>query len=141
MRTVSKDQTDKHRYDDMLDIDRPVSKNHRHMPTSNRAAQFIPYDALVGFKDSIHETERTTMNRIELSEDEKQQVNDVLNQLLSQIKSHPKVQMTYFLRDSFKYGGSYEQIIEQVKKIELGKIYFLDQIVVDIEDVIRIEII
>ncbi len=141
MRTVSKNQYDEHRYDDILDVDRPVSMNHRHMSNSNRAAQFIPYDALVGFKDSILESSRSTMSRIDLSEDEKEEINDVLNQVLSQIKSHPKVQMTYFLQDESKLGGSYEQIIEQVKKIELGKIYFMNQTVVDIEDVIKIEMV
>ncbi len=139
MREISKDQTDPHRYDDLLSLQRPVSKNHRHMSNANRAAQFMPYDALSGYKEAIQENGRMTLEKVELSEDEKSKINDVLNQILIQIKNHPKVRMTYFLLDDYKEGGSYEQIEEQVKKIEYGKVIFMNQMKIDIEDIISIE--
>lgn len=139
MREISKNQFDEHRYDDILNVQRPVSKNHRHMLVSNRAAQFMPYDALSGYRESIQENGRITLQKVELSDDEKSKINDVLNQILVQIKNHPKVRMTYFLMDDYKDGGSYEQIEGCVKKIELGKVIFMDRFSVEIEDIISME--
>ncbi len=140
MREISKNQMDPHRYDDLLSAQRPISKNHRHMANANRAAQFIPYDALSGYKESIQETGRMTVQKVDLSDEEKSKVNDVLNQILIQIKNHPKVRMTYYVLDDYKDGGSYEQIEEQVKKIEFGKVIFMNHVVIDIEDIISIEL-
>ena len=140
MREISKNQLDSHRYDDLLSVQRPVSKNHRHMSNANRAAQFMPYDALSGYKEAIQENGRITVQKIELSDEEKSKINDVLNQILIQIKNHPKVRMTYYVLDDYKDGGSYEQIEEQVKKIEFGKVFFMNRVVIDIEDIISIEL-
>ncbi len=140
MREISKNQLDSHRYDDLLSVQRPVSKNHRHMSNANRAAQFMPYDALSGYKEAIQENGRITVQKVELSDEEKSKINDVLNQILIQIKNHPKVQMTYYVLDDYKDGGSYEQIEEQVKKIEFGKVFFMNCVAIDIEDIISIEL-
>lgn len=140
MREVSKNQVDPHRYDDLLSVQRPVSKNHRHMSSANRAAQFMPYDALSGYKESIQENGRITVQKVELSDEEKSKINDILNQILIQIKNHPKVRMTYYVLDDYKDGGSYEQIEEQVKKIEFGKVFFMNSVAIDIEDIISIEL-
>lgn len=140
MREISKNQLDSHRYDDLLSVQRPVSKNHRHMSNANRAAQFMPYDALSGYKEAIQENGRITVQKVELSDEEKSKINDVLNQILIQIKNHPKVRMTYYVLDDYKDGGSYEQIEEQVKKIEFGKVFFMNCVAIDIEDIISIEL-
>lgn len=140
MREISKNQLDPHRYDDLLSVQRPISKNHRHMSNANRAAQFMPYDALSGYKESIQETGRMTLQKVDLSEEEKSNINDVLNRILKRIKNHPKVRMTYYLRDDYKDGGSYEQIEENIKKIEFGKVFFMNHTIVEIEDIISLEL-
>ena len=43
-------------YDDIIHLQRPVSKNHPPMPPEKRAAQFAPFAALTGFEDAISET-------------------------------------------------------------------------------------
>ncbi|MBR0397722.1 MAG: hypothetical protein IJI10_05555 [Eubacterium sp.] len=43
-------------YDDIINLSRPVSKNHPPMPLEKRAAQFAPFAALTGFEDAISET-------------------------------------------------------------------------------------
>lgn len=48
---------DKHRYDDMLDLPRHVSKKHRPMSIEERAVQFAPFAALVGHKELVKEVE------------------------------------------------------------------------------------
>ncbi len=48
--------------------------------------------------------------------------------------------MTYYLLDDYKDGGSYEQIEENIKKIEFGKVFFMNQTIVEIEDIISLEL-
>ena len=43
------------KYDDIINLDRPVSKNHVPMPIENRAAQFAPFAALTGYEDAVDE--------------------------------------------------------------------------------------
>ena len=43
-------------YADILDLPRPVSSVHPPMPLKNRAAQFAPFAALVGFHEAIERT-------------------------------------------------------------------------------------
>ena len=44
-------------YDDIINLSRPVSKNHRPMPMRDRAAQFAPFAALSGHDEVIKQTE------------------------------------------------------------------------------------
>lgn len=43
------------KYEDMLDMKRPVSKNHPPMPIKDRAAQFAPFAALSGHRQALEE--------------------------------------------------------------------------------------
>lgn len=40
---------DTHRYDDIIDLPRPVSRRHAPMSRAQRAAQFMPFAALAGY--------------------------------------------------------------------------------------------
>lgn len=60
MRTISPDQDDVHRYDDMLKMTRHISKNHPSMPIIERAAQFKPFAALTGYEESLREAEKAS---------------------------------------------------------------------------------
>ena len=53
-------------YDDILHFARPQSKKHRTMPMEDRAAQFSPFAALIGYDAAVSETARCTEERIEL---------------------------------------------------------------------------
>ena len=50
----------KHPYDDIIDLEHHVSRNHPPMPMRDRAAQFSPFAALTGYGDAIAETGRQT---------------------------------------------------------------------------------
>lgn len=46
------------KYEDMLDMLHPVSKNHPQMARRDRAAQFAPFAALTGHQEVIRQMER-----------------------------------------------------------------------------------
>ena len=58
-------------YDDIIHLPHPTSSRHPRMPISNRAAIFSPFAALSGHAAAIAETARLTDRRVELSEEER----------------------------------------------------------------------
>lgn len=56
------------RYDDIINLSHHVSTNHPRMSMHDRAAQFAPFAALVGYDDAVAETARQTESRPELDE-------------------------------------------------------------------------
>ena len=106
------------KYDDIINLEHPVSKKHPQMSMENRAAQFAPFAALTGYSDEIKETARLTDKKIELSEDEIALLNDKLNQIKSKIYTKPLITCTYFIPDSKKEGGKYVDVQSRVLKID-----------------------
>ena len=102
MRQVSQDQKDAHRYDDLLDLPHPVSKNHRPMPRLDRAAQFAPFAALTGYDESIQDAARKPEAREERSESEMEELNAKIQLLSAQIKSHPEIVIRYYQTETEK---------------------------------------
>ena len=130
MKYVSKDQNDPHRYDDLLNMERPLSQ-HKALSMAQRAAQFASFDALDGYKDTIQENGRIT---------EKQIIDTKLQVLKENISSHPYVTITYFVQDYLKNGGMYETLSERVKKIEFGGVELESGTVIAIQDIIQIDV-
>lgn len=132
------------RYEDIINLERPVSKRHAKMPVRDRAAQFAPFAALAGYNAAISETARQTSEKIELDEYEKAEINRRLNFLLCRIDEKPTVKVTYFLSDAKKQGGSYVDIEERAKGVNVtegilclqsgGKIPIEDIVKIGIED-------
>ena len=112
------DNTDGHRYDDMLNLPHHVSLTHPQMSALARAAQFSPFAALTGYDDAVKETARLTDAKLELDEDEKARISERLNLLQEQITAHPTVTITYFQADKKKDGGAYVSTTAPVKKID-----------------------
>ena len=56
------------KYDDIIGLPHHVSDTHPQMPLLDRVAQFAPFAALTGHTEAIKETERLTVERIELGE-------------------------------------------------------------------------
>lgn len=101
-------------YDDIIHLDRPVSKRHRPMERSKRAAQFAPFAALTGYEDCISEASRFVDKPLDLDE----QALEELNQRLSNALSDPscRVRFTIFRPDPLKEGGVTEKVVGQIKK-------------------------
>lgn len=115
---MNSNQDDPHRYDDIIDLPRPVSQTHPPMSIENRAAQFLPFAALTGYDAAIQETARLTDRRLELDEDEKLMLSGKLQLIQDNIKTRAQVRITYFVPDGRKEGGAYAVATGRVKKVD-----------------------
>ena len=107
-----------HPYDDILHLPHHVSEKHPQMSMIDRAAQFSPFAALTGYEDAIDETARWTDAKRELTEEEQQIISGKLHALKAHEKEAPEVEMTYFVQDRKKAGGSYKTIRGRIKRID-----------------------
>lgn len=132
---------DKHRYDDMIGMERHVSPTRPRMSRRDRAAQFSPFAALSGYGAAVDETARLTEEKAELHEDGKLLVNARLQLLLNHIDEKPELLITYFKPDEKKEGGSYRALGGTIKKIDLyeRKIVMTDGSAAPIDDIYSIE--
>lgn len=107
-----------HKYDDIIHLSRPVSEKRAKMSSLDRAAQFSPFAALVGYDAAIAETARLTDFRMELTESAKSALNERLQWIAEIVKTNPKIRVLYFLPDERKSGGSYVRCTGRVKKVD-----------------------
>lgn len=126
-------------YDDIINLERPIS-SHKKMSITDRAAQFSSFQALTGYNDLISESKRITNEKIILSEDEINILNNKLNYILQNIYDKPKVKITYFVKDLKKSGGKYLDYIGYIKKIDYVKrIIVMDNLKISLDNIIDIE--
>ena len=130
------------KYEDIINLPRHISKKHPQMPIEERAAQFAPFAALVGYEDAVEETARITEKRIELNEEEKN-ILDIKIQMLSEqikVQIYPNITIIYFIPDLKKEGGKYIKVSGVIKKIDEFKqlIILDDKTEIPIKDVINI---
>ncbi|MBR5375689.1 MAG: hypothetical protein IK139_00240 [Lachnospiraceae bacterium] len=52
------EDTGHNKYDDIINLEHPVSKKHPRMSMHDRAAQFAPFAALTGLEEELAETAR-----------------------------------------------------------------------------------
>lgn len=125
-------------YDDIINLPHPTSTKHPRMPMIDRAAQFSPFQALVGHGAAIEETARLTDRKIELTEEEQGVLDEKLRLLL---ETGGEGTFTYFLPDERKDGGTYVTTTGKLKIIDplKGQIVLTDGTVVPIEDILEIE--
>ena len=106
------------KYDDIIHLPHPVSRNHPQMSLANRAAQFSPFAALTGHDDAIQETARLTAEFLELEEDRKAQLDEQLRLIMENLAQKPEVEITYYQPDERKSGGAYVTVQGKVKKVD-----------------------
>lgn len=128
------------RYDDIIALERPVSKRHKPMSMVNRAAQFSSFAALTGYEDVIRETGRETDGFRELDEYEKYRISDMINIIIDEPDT--KFKLTYFTKDRLKDGGSYMTVETKLRKYlpEKSSIMIENGDVIDIGSISDIEI-
>ena len=80
---------------------------------SDRARQFLPFDALKGYKELIKEQERIKVSKKELTDDDAVYLSNVLNSL----KKGMMVEVIYFENDE------YIKVIGMVSRIDLVNRY------------------
>lgn len=129
-------------YDDIIRLPHHVSTKHPHMSALDRAAQFSPFAALTGHGAAISETGRLTDTRRELDEDKKEELDQKLRHIREHIAQNPEITVTYFVPDSQKEGGSYQQMTGAVKSFDGPghNMTMLSGTVIPIEDIYDVDI-
>ena len=130
------------KYDDIINLPRHVSSTRPQMPMIDRAAQFMPFRALIGYEGAVQETARLTEDRAELTEDEKSILDKKLQSLADRISSKPQITVTWFRPDQKKTGGAYVTTTGQLKKLDdfAGVLILLSGERIVIEDILDIQI-
>lgn len=130
-------------YSYIINLTHHVSKKHKEMSLYQRAAQFAPFAALTGYEDAIKETSRLTDKKIDLPDDKKEEINNILKYINENISSNQQVSCTYFVKDKVKEGGTYNKIVDSIRKIDLvnKEIIFTDKKKILITDIIDVSLI
>lgn len=123
-------------YDDIINLSRPQYHDLPPMSIHDRAAQFSPFAALVGYDAAIEETARLTDSRREMEEDEINELNRQLSELNKRLSERPRIRVTYFIRDRKKEGGRYASKIGNARTIDQAenRIVFTDGESVPVKD-------
>ncbi len=129
-------------YEDIMNAARPEPIGRRRMPTSDRAAQFLPFAALSGYDDAVAETARITEKRRELGEEEQRALNEALQRLRQNIHAHPLVTARVFQPDIRKAGGAYITVTGRARYLDEceGEVLFCDGKSIAIENMSMLEI-
>lgn len=106
------------KYDDIIDLPHPSSAKHPRMSMADRAAQFSPFSALIGYEQAIQESSRLTQAPCILTEEEQELLDRKLRLLHSQSKSNPPVQLVVYVPDQRKEGGSFQVLRGRVQRID-----------------------
>ena len=129
------------KYDDIINLERPISKKRTPMSIESRAAQFAPFSALTGYSEAVKETARLTDNKKILSDGIKEVINEKINYIKNNLKSIGEVQITYFIKDKKKSGGKYTTITGLVKKIDINNclIYMVNGTIISFDNISNID--
>ncbi len=122
------------KYDDIINLPHHVSKNHPQMSPENRAAQFAPFAALVGYAEAISASQEIKEDKKLLAEDKKQELEETLRYL----NKGDYIEVKYYVankKNYFIYKG-YIKRIDQIDKL----IIFDNRKSISIKDVIDIKL-
>ena len=130
------------RYDDIINLPHHISPTRQRMSMHDRAAQFAPFSALVGYDEAVAETARRTELRPELDEQEQRAINERLAYIADHIHEQPVVRVKYFVPDEHKSGGAIVEVSGKVKKISdtNGTIVLTDGCKIRLSDIIDLSI-
>ena len=111
---------EKNLYADIIHLPHHKAANRPHMSMHDRAAQFSPYAALVGFDGIIAETGRLTDRKVELSESEMVLLDQKLTLIDDVIRDghHPEITVVFFAADPLKDGGEYLEYTGKVRQVD-----------------------
>ena len=95
----------------------------------DRAVQFMPFDALKGFREALEQVEKFSEDKKEFSDD----YFYVLNQKINKLKIGEKVLIKHY------YELEYVETIDVIKKIDkvYKKLYLLNS-VIEFDDIVEV---
>lgn len=128
-------------YDDIINLPHHVSPTRPQMPMSDRAAQFSPFAALVGYDEAIKETGRLTDEKVKMEDDALNDLDEKLQVLMNHLEEKPAIKITYFKADERKAGGAYLQATGIVRKISEfeRKLILDDNLEIKLDDIVDME--
>ena len=128
-------------YNDIKHLTRPQYDDLPPMSMSDRAAQFSPFAALVGYDDAVAETARLTDSEIDLSETQIEELNKQIAYIIDHIDERPLIRLTYFVPDKKKTGGAYTTYSGNIRRLDdvNHEFIFTDKTVIHMDRVIKIE--
>ncbi len=97
----------------------------------NRASQFMPFDSLKGFNEMLRLIEKEEKQKKYLDSDYQERLNNILINL----KANNKVKLKYFYLDEYL---ETEGLIKKIDKD--NKLIYLENTIIDIDNIIYIEI-
>ena len=106
------------KYDDILNMPHHVSGTRPHMSMYDRAAQFSPFAALVGYDDAVKETARLTNEKLELTADKITDLNQKIAFLNEHADERPELTIEHFIHDEKKTGGKYVTLSGNFRRID-----------------------
>lgn len=129
-------------YDDILYMPHYESSKHPPMSRKDRAAQFAPFSALTGHQSALDETARLTSSEVLLAEDAKAYLNEQFQYLKQSIGREQITKIIYFVPDSSKSGGAYQEYNGVVRKIDevYRTLIFKDQKEISLDCIVDIQI-
>ena len=125
------------KYRNIIHLPHHVSPTRTPMSKVARAAQFSPFAALVGYDAMIDETNRTTEEKFDFGEEDRAELDRKLALIVENQSQKPIVEITYFIADKKKEGGSYRTVTKQIKRVDFvrRKLLFTDRTELSIDDV------
>ena len=115
---------------DLYKLEHYEPKKHPRMSLYNRACQFAPFSALTGFYENIKEKEKDKKDKLYLSGD----MLDDLNNKVSNASKDKKIEITYYKYDNYIKEEGYIKKIDNINK----KIIFKSKLEVYFKDIINI---
>ncbi len=106
------------KYENIINLSHHVSNKHEQMSIEARAAQFAPFAALTGYGDEVKETERITVQKIELDEENKKILDNKIQEIISNKNKINMVSIVYFIKDEKKDGGEYVTVNAGIKNVD-----------------------
>lgn len=122
------------KYDDIINLSHHTSKNHPQMSLENRAAQFAPFAALVGYAEAINSSKEFKEEKALLADDKKEELEEMLHHL----QKGNMVEVSYYLNSKKKY-MSYKGVFKRVDQIEHTMI-FENRTSIPIKDIVDIQL-
>ena len=107
-------------YADIIDLPHHQSAKRKHMSLHDRAAQFAPFAALVGYDEMVDEEARLTDRQITPGESDLDRLDRIFRCLSAQLSAgqRPEISALVFIPDARKAGGRYETVAGRAKRLD-----------------------
>ena len=125
------------RYSDIIDLPHHQSVRRPYMASYNRAAQFAPFSALVGYEDMVQDT--VSLQAMEkkkvLGEDDRKVLDEKLQILWKHVEESPEIKIVFYNESSVR---SVIGNLKRIKEYPL-QLIFEQGMQIDGEDILSIQ--